>query len=209
MKQPVGMTPVQMIGLAASLSLFAGWRLYAVVLAAGLAVHFGAVSLPGLVVLGSPWVLGVAGVGTCAEFFADKVPWVDSIWDAVHTLVRPVGGALLAMAVVQPDDPATEVITFLLGGGAALVAHVAKAGTRAVINTSPEPVSNIVTSTAEDGLIAGGLYLVFAHPGWAAAVAGVLAALVALLLWWAWRVIGPFWRRWRAWGSARGDNKRP
>lgn len=196
-----GVGTIEILGIAASLSLLAGWRLYAAVLAAGLAVRFGGFGLSGeladLAVLGHPLVLGVAAVGTLAEFLADKVAWLDSIWDAVHTLVRPVGGALLATAVVSPDNAPLAVVTFLLGGGAALAAHSAKAGTRAVINASPEPVSNIVTSVAEDGLTAGGLWLVFAHPQWAAALAAVLLVLTGLLLWFAARMIGPVWRRLR------------
>ena len=195
------MTAPEIIGIAASLSLLAGWRLYAAVLAGGLAVRFGGFGLPGdlagLAVLGNWWVLGVAAVGTLAEFFADKVALVDSVWDAVHTLVRPVGGALLAFAVVSPDNPVLSVVVLLLGGGAALAAHGAKAGTRAMINASPEPVSNIVASVAEDGLTAAGLWLVFAHPQWAAALAAVLLVIVALLLWVAARAIGSLRQRWR------------
>ncbi len=196
-----GMTSVEIIGLAASLSLLAGWRLYAAVLAAGLAVRFGGFGLPGelagLAVLGNGWVLGVAGVGALAEFFADKVMWLDSAWDAVHTLVRPIGGALLAYAVVSPDNPALGVITVLLGGGAALAAHGAKAGTRAIINASPEPVSNVVASVAEDGVTSAGFWLVFAHPQWAAALAAVLAVATGLMLWSAARALGAVRRRWR------------
>ena len=194
------MTAVQIIGIAASLSLLAGWRLYAAVLAAGLAVRFAGVDLPGelsgLEMLGNWWVLAVAGVGTLAEFLADKVAFVDSAWDAVHTLVRPVGGALLAFAVVGPDNPALGVITVLLGGGAALAAHGAKAGTRAMINTSPEPVSNVVASVAEDGVTAAGLWLVFTHPEWAAVTAGVLLVIVGAMLWMAARLLGGFRKRW-------------
>lgn len=195
------MSAIEIIGIAASLSLLAGWRLYAAVLAAGLAVRFGGFGLPeslaGLAVLGHPLVLGVAGLGAIAEVLADKVPWLDSAWDAIHTLVRPIGGALLAFAVVSPDNGALAVVTVLLGGSAAFAAHAAKAGSRAVINASPEPFSNIVTSVAEDGLTAGALWLVFAHPEWAAALAAALAILVALLLWLAARLLGPVWRRWR------------
>jgi hypothetical protein len=195
------MTAPEIIGIAASLSLLAGWRLYAAVLAAGLAVRFGGFGLPGelagLEVLGNWWVLGVAAAGTLAEFFADKVAIIDSVWDAVHTAVRPIGGALLAFAVVSPDNPALSVVTLLLGGGAALAAHGAKAGTRAMINTSPEPFSNVVASVAEDGLTAAGLWLVFAHPQWAAALAGVLLVAVGGLLWLAARAIGSLRQRWR------------
>ena len=195
------MTAPELIGIAASLSLLAGWRLYAAVLAAGLAVRFGGVDLPnelaGMAVFGNWWVLGVAALGTAAEFFADKLAFIDSAWDAIHTLVRPVGGALLAFAVVSPDNPALGVVTVLLGGGAALAAHTAKAGTRAMINTSPEPVSNVVASVAEDAATAGGLWLVFAHPQWAAALAAGLAVVTALLLWAAARALGSLRRRWR------------
>lgn len=199
------MTGVEIIGVAASLSLLAGWRLYAAVLAAGVAVRLGLVGLPdqlaGLAVLGNPWVMAAAGMGTLAEFLADKVAWLDSAWDALHSFIRPAGGALLALAVVQPDDTAFQVVTLLLGGSAALAAHAAKAGGRAVINTSPEPVSNVVVSTVEDGLTTGGLYLVLAYPAAAAAVAGLLLAIVAGLLWWGWRMLAPLWRRWTAWGE--------
>ena len=195
------MTTPEIIGIAASLSLLAGWRLYAAVLAAGLAVRFGGFGLPGelvgLAVLGNWWVLGVAAAGALAEFLADKVAIVDSLWDAVHSLVRPIGGALLAFAVVSPGDPVLGIVALLLGGGAALAAHSAKAGSRAVINTSPEPVSNIVASVAEDGVTAAGLWLVFAHPQWAAALAVVLGVIVAALLWLALRVLGSLRRRWR------------
>ena len=195
------MTPVEIVGIAASLSLLAGWRLYAAVLAAGLAVRFGGFGLPGelagLAVLGNWWVLGVAAAGTLAEFFADKVAIIDSVWDAVHTIVRPVGGALLAFAVVSPGNPALGVVTLLLGGGAALAAHGAKAGSRAVINTSPEPFSNMVASVAEDGVTAAALWLVFVHPQWAAALAVALGLAVAVLLWVAARAIGSLRRRWR------------
>src|SRR5690606_1503427 len=134
-----------------SMSLLAGWRLYLVVLATGIAMHTGAVPLPehlaGLQVLANPRVMGVAAFGALCEFFADKVAWLDSVWDAVHTLIRPLGGAMLALAIVDPGDPATQAIAFLLGGGGALLAHGGKAGARAVVNTSPEPVSNVVVST--------------------------------------------------------------
>ena len=115
----------------------------------------------------------------------------------MHTVVRPVGGALLAFAVMSPDNPAIAVVTLLLGGSAALAAHGAKAGTRAVINTSPEPFSNVIASVAEDGVTAAGLWLVFAHPQWAAALAVALIVIVGSLLWLAARAIGSLRRRWR------------
>lgn len=174
------------LGVAGSVSLLAGWRLYLAIFATGLAMRLGAVPLPehlaSLEVLADPWVLSVAGVAAVAEFFADKVMWLDSIWDAVHTFIRPLGGAMLALALVDPADPATQVIAFLLGGGASLAAHAGKAGARAVVNTSPEPVSNIVVSTGEDVVTAGLLYTAYEYPHVAAAIAAVLAVVVIGLL---------------------------
>lgn len=174
------------LGVASSVSLLAGWRLYLSVFATGVAMRLGALPLPdhlhSLDILANPWVMAIAAVAAVAEFFADKVMWLDSIWDAVHTFVRPVGGALLALAIVDPADPATQVIAFLLGGGASLAAHAGKAGTRAVVNTSPEPVSNIALSTAEDVVTAGLLYAVYEYPYAAAGIAAVLLALVVGLL---------------------------
>lgn len=172
---------VELLGLAASVSLLSGWRLYLTVFATGLAMHFGVVDLPEnlkmLDALANPWVIGIAGLGAVAEFFADKVAWLDSIWDGLNTLIRPVGGAMLALAVVDAGDPVWQVIVFLLGGGAALASHATKATTRAAVNTSPEPVSNIILSTAEDVVTGGLLALAFAYPVAAALIALVLLAL--------------------------------
>jgi hypothetical protein len=177
---------VEIIGIAASASLLAGWRLYLVILATGIAMRTGAVPLPehlaGLQVLANPWVMGIAGVGAFCEFFADKIMWLDSVWDAVHTLVRPVGGALLALAIVDPGDPAMQVIAFILGGGGALLAHGGKAGARAVVNASPEPVSNVAVSTAEDVATAGLLWAAYEYPYVAGAIAVALLALTIVLL---------------------------
>jgi len=181
---PLGI--MEIIGIAGSASLLAGWRLYIVILGTGLAMRSGMVPLPehleSLQVLANPWVLGIAGVGALAEFFADKVPWLDSAWDTVHTLVRPVGGALLALAIVDPGDPAMQVIAFLLGGGGALLAHGGKAGARAAINTSPEPVTNVAMSTAEDVATIGLMWFIYEYPWAAAGVAALLAALAIGLM---------------------------
>ena len=177
---------VEILGIAASVSLLAGWRLYLCVLATGIAMRSGYVPLPShlesLQVLASPWIMGVAGFGAVAEFFADKVAWLDSLWDTVHTVIRPLGGAMLALAIVNPQDPATQVIAFLLGGGGALLAHGGKAGARAVVNASPEPFSNIVVSTAEDIASAGLLALAYTHPVVAGGIAAVLLVLAVWLL---------------------------
>jgi hypothetical protein len=178
------MTAVELIALASTVSLLAGWRLYLVTFAVGLAMKFGWLALPdqlrALDVLANNWLLGIAGVAALAEFFADKVPWVDSAWDAVHSVVRPIGGALLSMAIIDGGDPAWQVGSFLLGGGAAFVAHAGKAGARTLINASPEPFSNVIVSTAEDVTTAGLLGLAIAYPVAAAAIA---LALVGLSLW--------------------------
>jgi hypothetical protein len=175
---------IEILGLATSVSLLSGWRMYLTIFATGLAMHSGYVDLPKnlvtLDVLANPWVIGVSGLGAVAEFFADKIAWLDSIWDGLHTLIRPVGGALLALAVVDSGDPAWQVIAFLLGGGAAFASHATKAGARAAINTSPEPVSNILMSGVEDVATGGLLALTFANPV-VAAVIGLV--LVGLTIW--------------------------
>jgi hypothetical protein len=180
------LSAVEIVGIAASASLLAGWRLYLVILATGIAMRTGAVPLPehlsGLRVLANPWIMGVAGVGAFCEFFADKIAWLDSVWDAVHTLVRPVGGALLALAIVDPSDPAMQVIAFILGGGGALLAHGGKAGARAVVNTSPEPVSNVAVSSVEDVATAGLLWVAYEYPYVAGGIALALLALAIALL---------------------------
>ena len=177
---------MEIIGIAGSVSLLAGWRLYLCIFATGLAMRLGALPLPehlaALDALANPWVMGIAAIAALVEFLADKVMWLDSIWDTVHTLVRPVGGALLALAIVDPSDPTTQVVAFLLGGGASLAAHAGKAGARGVVNASPEPVSNIAVSSVEDVATAGLLYTVYEYPYVAVGVAAVLLALVVGLL---------------------------
>lgn len=175
---------VEILGLAASLSLLAGWRLYICILATGLAMRWGMIALPehlqSLQALADPWVLGTAGLAAMVEFLADKVIWIDSIWDTIHTVIRPLGGALLALAIVDPGDPATQAIAFILGGGGALLAHGGKAGARAVVNTSPEPFSNIAVSTVED--VATGSLLVLAYQ-FPVAAGGIALLLLALAVW--------------------------
>ena len=175
------MTSIELIALAASTSLLAGWRLYLVTLVTGLAMKFGYVALPeqlqALDVLANAWVLGIAAIGTLAEFFADKIAWVDSAWDSVHAFIRPVGGALLSLAIVDAGDPAWQIASFLAGGGAALVAHVGKAGARTIVNASPEPYSNIAVSTMEDVATGSLLALAIANPIAAALIAAILVFL--------------------------------
>jgi len=180
---------VELLGVAASVSLLAGWRLYLCVFGTGLAMYFGLIQPPehvaGLQVLANPWVIGASGLGLVAEFFADKIAWLDSLWDSVHTAIRPIGGALLAMAIVDPSNTTWQVVALLLGGSAALVSHGAKAGTRAIVNASPEPFSNVAVSTGEDIVTGGLLYLVLQQPMAAGLVAvalllGAMALLIAV-----------------------------
>jgi hypothetical protein len=184
----------ELVALAASTSLLAGWRLYLVTLVTGLAMKVGWIDLPqqlqALDVLANNWVIAIAGVGTFAEFFADKIAWVDSAWDSVHSFIRPLGGALLSLAIIDSGDPAWQVASFLLGGGAALVAHAGKAGARTLVNASPEPVSNMVVSTGEDIATAGLLALAIANPFIAAFLAAFLVFLSFYLVWRARRFIG-------------------
>lgn len=184
---------MEIIGIAGSVSLLSGWRLYLSVLATGIAMQAGVVPLPehleSLQILANPWVMGVAGLAAVCEFFADKVAWLDTLWDTVHTLIRPIGGALLALAIVDPSDPATQVIAFILGGGGALLSHGGKAGARAVVNTSPEPVTNVAVSTVEDVATAGLLYAAYEYPYWAGGIAMVLLVLTIWLLMLARRII--------------------
>lgn len=179
-------TAIELLGVAASVSLLAGWRLYLCVFATGLAMRTGWLDLPShlesLDVLASPWIIGAAFVGLVAEFFADKVAWLDSLWDAVHTAVRPIGGALLALAIVDPQDQTWQIIALLLGGGGALLSHGAKAGARAVVNASPEPFSNIAVSTGEDVATGSLLVLALANPVAAVGVALILAMVAIALI---------------------------
>lgn len=184
---------VEILGIATSISLLAGWRLYLVVLVTGVAMRTGLVPLPehlaSLQVFGNPWIMAVAAIGAFSEFFTDKIAWLDSAWDAVHTLLRPVGGALLAMAVIDPADPTTQVLAVLLGGGGALLSHTGKAGVRAIVNTSPEPISNVGVSLIEDGLIGALLVLAFTFPVVAAVIALCMAGLAIALIVLARRVV--------------------
>lgn len=177
------MTAIELLGVAASVSLLAGWRLYLCVFATGLAMRTGWLDLPshldGLAALANPWIIGAAFIGLIAEFFADKVAWLDSLWDAVHTAIRPVGGALLALAIVDAQDPVWQIVALLLGGGGALLSHGAKAGTRAVVNASPEPFSNIAVSAGEDVATGSLLVMALANPALAVVIA-ILLVVVAI-----------------------------
>lgn len=162
------METLETLAVALGLASLAGINLYLTVFVTGLAVNLQWIDLsakyPELMVLGEPAVLIAAGLMMGLEFFADKIPWVDSAWDAVHTLIRPIGGGLIALTSLGPVDPAFGVIVAMLAGGTSLITHGAKAGTRLVINHSPEPVSNSAMSLAEDTAVLGGLAIMSISP---------------------------------------------
>ena len=172
----------QLIAIASVLGFASGIRLYAVLFAVGLAGYMQWVPLPaGLQMLAHPWVLGASGLMMAIEFFADKIPALDSLWDTVHTLIRIPAGAALAAAIFGADSATWATVAALLGGSLAATSHFTKAGSRALINTSPEPFSNVVASSAEDVLAGGLLLLVLAYP-WVAAAIVLLLVLLALWL---------------------------
>jgi len=172
----------QLIVIASVLGFASGIRLYLVLFAVGLAGYMQWVPLPaGLQLLALPWVLGASGLMMAIEFFADKIPALDSLWDTVHTLIRIPAGAALAAAILGGDSATWATVAALLGGSLAATSHFTKAGSRALINTSPEPFSNVVASGAEDVLVGGLLLLVLAHP-WVAAAVVLLLVLVAIWL---------------------------
>ena len=156
-----------LLALAAALGWASGLRLYAVVFFTGLAGSLGWVPLPaGLQMLQQPLVLGAAGLMLAVEFVADKVPGLDSLWDGLHTVLRIPAGAAMAGAVFGGDQAAWATVAALLGGTLAATSHVAKATTRAAVNTSPEPFSNIALSLAGDALVPAMLWLAVTHPLW-------------------------------------------
>lgn len=162
------------LALAGALAWGAGLRLYLVVFLLGLLGRLGVWPLPEhLELLEHPLVLGAAGFMTAVELFADKLPWLDSVWDALNTFVRIPAGAALAAAVFGDSGAAATLAAALLGGTVAAATHFAKSGARAAVNTSPEPFSNLAVSLGEDALVPAGIWLAVAHP---------MAFLVVLLL---------------------------
>jgi len=188
------------------LAWLAGIRAYLTVFGVGLAGALGWVDLPpALQATQSVWVLGTSGALAVAEFFADKIPGVDSIWDLLQTLARIPAGAFLAAATLSPDGNLGAGL-LVLGGGAALVSHGLKSGARALLNTSPEPISNGAVSLVEDGLVVGALALALAHP-WLALAFGVgLSLLLVLGVWVLWRWL---WRGLRRLGSVVAPTRAP
>ena len=200
----------QLVALASALGWASGVRLYAVLLVVGALGYFDVVALPGgLKVLAHPFVLAASGFMTFVEFFADKIPGVDSLWDVVHTVIRIPAGAALAGAVFGDMGSAATIGAAILGGGLAAGSHLAKAGSRAAINTSPEPFSNWTASLAEDVGVGVLLWLAFAHPFAALAVLVLMIGLAAWLVPKVWRGVRRVLARLSGWRSApRQDGAR-
>jgi hypothetical protein len=159
------MEPITAWATAVGLSWASGIRLYAVLFLCGIAHALGWIELPpALRVLADPWVLAASGGLLAIEFIADKVPWIDSVWDAVHTFIRLPAGALLAAGVFGPDEAGLALSAALLGGTLATGSHLAKAGGRLMINASPEPVTNWSASFTEDAVVPATLLLTFTYP---------------------------------------------
>jgi hypothetical protein len=176
------------LAIAAALAWGSGLRAYAVIFAVGLAGAAGWFELPEhLRLLQHPLVLGASGLMTAVEFFADKLPWVDSVWDAVHSFIRIPAGAALAAAVFGDSGAAVALAAAILGGTLAAGVHLAKAGSRAAINTSPEPFSNWSASLAEDTIVPVGLWLAVVHPVLFFVLLAVFLIGAALLLRVIWR----------------------
>jgi hypothetical protein len=208
------METLDALALALGLASLAGINLYLTVFVTGLAVRFGWVVLPGghegLAVLAEPAVIGIAGVLYVLEFFADKVPWVDSLNDSVHTAIRPVGGALLAVLALGEANPVVAVVAALIGGGASLTAHTVKATTRLAANTSPEPVSNIGLSLGEDVVVLGGLTLLVLQPLLAAGIALLLLVVAWVFLPRLLRATrATTWLAWRKLNAPSRDDEKP
>ena len=183
------MSEAHLFAIGVLLAWLAGIRVYLTVFGVGLAGAFGWLDLPqALQVTQSPWVLGISGALAAAEFLADKIPGVDSGWDLLHTLLRVPAGAFLAAATLSPDTGGDLSAGMLAtGAGVALTSHLLKAGSRALLNTSPEPVSNWTASITEDAAVVGGLALAFSHPWIALAIVVGLSVGFFLFVWWLWR----------------------
>jgi hypothetical protein len=199
------MDVLSLLGSTLGLGLMAGLNLYATILAVGLGIRFGWIHPAGafahLQVLADPWVLGIAGAAFLLEFLADKIPWVDSLWDGFHTVIRPVGAAVLGITAAGGMDPASRVILGILTGAVALTGHTTKAGTRLAVNQSPEPFSNIALSLGEDAVAVFGSWLAATHP---LISLGLVVAFLLLFSVFApilWRLLQTEWLAWS--GAAR------
>ncbi|MEO6031773.1 MAG: DUF4126 domain-containing protein [Burkholderiaceae bacterium] len=188
---------VSLLAIAAALGWASGMRLYAVVFLTGLAGFVGWVELPsGLMLLQSPVMLGASGLMLFVEFFADKIPGIDTLWDAIHTVVRIPAGAALAASVFGADQASWAMAVALMGGTLAATSHVAKATTRAALNTSPEPFSNVAMSLLGDGVVPVTLWLSWTHPTLFFILLAFAVALALALIWFLARFLRQLVRRW-------------
>jgi hypothetical protein len=186
---------LQTVALASLLAWASGLRLYLVVFAVGLAGYLGYIELPtGLEVLLHPWVIGAAGILLVMEFLVDKVPGIDSVWDALHTFIRIPAGVLLAAGATGDTLSALTVAAGLLGGTITAGTHFTKAGGRAILNASPEPLSNWAASLTEDAMVLAGIWFAFQHPIVFLFALAVFVALVIWLLPKLWRGVAGMWR---------------
>jgi uncharacterized protein DUF4126 len=197
------MDHLSQLALAGSLAWASGIRLYATIFVVGMLGRLEYLHLPEpLLVLQHTWVLAASGIMVAGEFFADKVPGFDSAWDAIHTFVRIPAGAFLAWGAFGDATPAAQAAAAILGGLVAGGTHLAKSGGRAIVNTSPEPLSNWTLSFGEDGLVLGGLFLAITHP---LAFLILLALFLALVIWLLpklFRFLAGMFRRLRGGGDA-------
>ena len=206
------METLQLLGTALGFGELAGINLYLTVFATGLAIQQGWIVLAPqygkLLILGDPTIVFIAGALYFVEFFADKIPWVDSLWDALHTIIRPIGGALLGVRILGAAAPGFDIVVALLTGGISLTAHGVKAGARLVVNASPEPFSNIALSLTEDLTVLGGLALIHFHP---VIALGVVTAFLGGVLYFGPRIARAatvrIWLAWRKFTSGPDDPK--
>ena len=189
-------SPVEALPLAFSSGWASGINAYLVVLVLGIADRvgdFGQIPDP----LARWDVLAAAGFLYAMEFVADKIPYVDSTWDAISTAIRPTAGAVIGVLLAGDASSLDQAVLGVVGGGTALLSHLVKAGSRLAINSSPEPVSNVVASVAEDFAVLGVVYFAIEHPRAAAAIAGVLLLGGLVLLYFLARLVRRGWRRWK------------
>jgi Domain of unknown function (DUF4126) len=199
------MDTVHLLATTLGLGFAAGLRLYATILGLGLAIRFNLLTLSegtrGLEVLGHPAVMTAAGVAFVIEFVSDKIPWVDSLWDSVHTIIRPVGAAILAATAFGGLDPVMRVVLVILCGGVALSSHASKAATRLAVNQSPEPFSNIALSLLGDAAVPFVLWLTAEHPLITLTMVILFLCVFAWLASRIWRLLRSGLQRLRNWSA--------